>query len=68
MAIIGDNVNICSHFSREFEKQADLEGFATLNKTKSTLGMSNLFKRLQDKRFISIPEFLSSHPVTEEKN
>jgi hypothetical protein len=37
MAIIGDNVNICSHFSREFEKQADLEGFATLNKTKSTL-------------------------------
>jgi predicted Zn-dependent protease len=29
--------------------------------------MSNLFKRLQDKRFISIPEFLSSHPVTEER-
>jgi Zn-dependent protease with chaperone function len=70
MAIIGDNVNSLQSlsFSREFEKQADLEGFATLNKNQiNPMGMSNLFKRLQDKRFISIPEFLSSHPVTEER-
>jgi predicted Zn-dependent protease len=70
MAIIGDNVNSLQSlsFSREFEKQADLEGFATLNKNQiNPMGMSNLFKRLQDKRFVSIPEFLSSHPVTEER-
>ena len=31
------------------------------------MGMSNLLKRLQDKTFISIPEFLSSHPVSGER-
>lgn len=70
MVVIGDNVNNLQSlsFSREFEKQADLEGLATLNRNQiNPKGMSTLFKSLQEKRFVSIPEFLSSHPVTEER-
>jgi Zn-dependent protease with chaperone function len=70
MATIGDNINSLQSlsFSREFERQADSDGFNLLIKNKiNPQGMSNLFKRLQDSNFISIPEFLSSHPVTEER-
>ena len=70
MATIGDNVNSLQSlsFSRKFEHEADAEGFAiiALNKT-NPIGMSNLFKRLQDKEFVSIPEFLSSHPMTTDR-
>lgn len=70
MATIGDNVNNLQSlsFSRKFEHEADAEGFEiiALNKT-NPIGMSNLFKRLQDKEFVSIPEFLSSHPVTTDR-
>jgi Zn-dependent protease with chaperone function len=70
MAIIGDNVNSLQSlsFSRKFEHEADVEGFEILNLNKTNpIGMSNLFKRLQDKEFVSIPEFLSSHPVTTDR-
>jgi Zn-dependent protease with chaperone function len=67
MAIIGDNANSLQSlsFSRKFEHEADAEGFKiiVLNKT-NPIGMSNLFKRLQDKEIIGIPDFLSSHPIT----
>lgn len=70
MATIGDNVNNLQSlsFSRKFEHKADVEGFEiiALNRT-NPMGMSNLFKRLQDKEFVSIPEFLSSHPVTTDR-
>jgi len=70
MATIGDNVNNLQSlsFSRKFEHEADAEGFEiiALNKT-NPIGMSNLFKRLQDKEFVSIPEFLSSHPITTDR-
>ncbi|HJR99816.1 MAG TPA: M48 family metallopeptidase [Flavobacterium sp.] len=70
MATIGDNVNSFQSlsFSREFEHQADLEGFKILVANKvDPQGMSNLFKRLKQQHFVSIPEFLSSHPVTENR-
>ncbi|WPR72197.1 M48 family metallopeptidase [Flavobacterium sp. NG2] len=70
MAVIGDNVNSFQSlsFSREFEHQADTDGFKILTKNKvNPKGMSNLFERLQKEQTIAIPEFLSSHPVTENR-
>lgn len=71
MAVIGDNVNSLQSlsFSREFEQQADSDGFDILAANKiNPKGMSNLFKRLKTHNSsISIPEFLSSHPVTEDR-
>ena len=70
MATIGDNVNNLQSlsYSRNFEHEADVEGFeiVALNKI-NPKGMSNLFKRLQEDEVVSIPEFLSSHPVTAER-
>lgn len=69
MAIIGDNVNNLQSlsFSREFEQQADADGFQILIQNKvDPQGMSNLFKRLDDHSSF-IPEFLSSHPMTKER-
>ena len=70
MATIGDNVNNLQSlsYSRNFEHEADVEGFEiiALNKI-NPKGMSNLFKRLEDKEVVTIPEFLSSHPVTTER-
>ena len=71
MATIGDNVNTLQSlsFSREFEHEADVDGFKILVNNKiNPQGMSNLFKRLQDEEFsISVPEFLSLHPVTTDR-
>ena len=70
MAVIGDNVNSLQSlsFSREFEHQADADGFEILTANKvNPQGMSNLFKRLQKNHSLAIPEFLSSHPITENR-
>lgn len=70
MATIGDNVNSFQSlsFSREFEHQADADGFKIVLANKvNPQGMAHLFKRLQDHHSIEIPEFLSSHPVTENR-
>ena len=71
IATLGDNANTLQSlsFSREFEQQADLDGIEIIaNNQVNPKGMSNLFKRLQEDSFdFSIPEFLSSHPVTEER-
>ena len=67
MAVLGDNVNTLQSlsFSREFEHQADSEGFKIVTSNGiNPKGMSTLFKRLQKENNIAIPEFLSSHPVT----
>lgn len=70
MATIGDNVNTLQSlsFSREFEHQADSDGFEilTLNKV-NPKGMSTLFERLKVENKLSIPKFLSSHPITEDR-
>ncbi|MCL6460277.1 MAG: M48 family metallopeptidase [Flavobacterium micromati] len=70
MAVLGENVNSLQSlsFSRKFEQEADRDGFKILIKNKvNPKGMSNLFKRLQEDQNSVIPEFLSSHPVTEER-
>lgn len=70
MAVIGDNVNSFQSlsFSREFEQQADTDGFKILVANKvNPKGMSNLMKRLQNEELIAMPEFLSSHPITENR-
>ncbi|AWG20798.1 hypothetical protein FFWV33_04200 [Flavobacterium faecale] len=70
MAVIGDNVNSLQSlsFSREFERQADEDGFKILVKNKiNPQGMANLFQRLKKDTSITIPEFLSSHPVTDDR-
>jgi Zn-dependent protease with chaperone function len=71
MAVIGDNVNTLQSlsFSRAFEHQADLEGFEIVKTNRiNPQGMLKLFSRLQEEdNGISVPEFLSSHPVTAER-
>lgn len=69
MATIGDNVNSLQSlsFSREFEHEADADGFKIVTQNKiNPQGMSNLFKRLEDP-IGYVPEFLSTHPITEER-
>ncbi len=70
MAVIGDNVNSLQSlsFSRKFEEEADLKGLEIVTKNNvDPNGMSNLFKRLQSNGKMTIPQFLSSHPMTEER-
>lgn len=67
MAVLGENVNTLQSlsFSREFEHEADVEGFKIVTSNGvNPKGMSVLFKRLQKENHIEMPEFLSSHPVT----
>jgi len=70
MAIIGDNVNSLNNlsFSRKFETEADNDGYNVLIKNSlNPEGMTKLFQRLKEEETIAIPEFLSSHPVTDER-
>lgn len=70
MATIGNNINSLQSlsFSREFEQQADMEGFHVLVVNKvNPIGMANLFKRLEHKNQMAIPQFLSSHPMTQDR-
>ena len=70
MAVIGDNVrNLQSlSFSRQFEREADVDGFHIMTHNKvSPRGMTELFSRLQTSNNLSIPEFISSHPITQER-
>jgi Zn-dependent protease with chaperone function len=70
MAVLGENVNTLQSlsFSREFEREADIEGFKiVISNGVNPKGMSTLFKRLQKENNIVIPEFLSSHPVTADR-
>ena len=70
MAVFGENINALQSlsFSREFEREADIEGFKIVTSNGvNPKGMSTLFKRLQKVHNIVIPEFLSSHPVTADR-
>ncbi len=71
MAVVADNANNLRSlsFSREFENEADLEGYNFLIENKiNPKGMSDLFSRLQKEEMgYSIPEFLSSHPITKDR-
>jgi len=70
MAVLGDNVNTLQSlsFSREFEREADEDGFAIVTKNKvNPKGMVTLFQRLEKEHNIEMPEFLSTHPVTKDR-
>lgn len=70
MAVISDNIhNLQSlSYSRQFEKQADFEGVDLMIKNNiNPKGMTNLFKRIQKNDIFLLPEFLSSHPITQDR-
>ena len=74
MAIISENAHNLQSlaYSRRFENEADEQGtFLMIRNKINPLGMVQLFSRLQDEekngKNIHIPEFMSSHPVTEER-
>lgn len=70
MAIIGEHANNLQSlsFSRGFEKESDEEGLKIMLQNQiNPNGMIDLFSRLQTEEKeigISVPEFLSSHPIT----
>lgn len=70
MSVIGENANALQSlsFSREFEREADFEGFRIVTKNKvNPNGMATLFKQLKQVNPLEIPEFLSSHPITADR-
>lgn len=73
MAVLGEHANSLQSlsFSREFEKQSDEEGLKIMIKNNvNPKGMLDLFKRLEESEReinLSVPEFLSSHPITTER-
>lgn len=73
MAILGEHANNLQSlsFSRSFEKQSDEEGLNIMIQNQiNPKGMIELFSRLQTEEKeigISVPEFLSSHPVTKDR-
>lgn len=69
-AIISDNLNSLQSlsFSRQFENEADEKGLSLMCNNKiNPSGMVRLFERLQQEDKLSIPEFLASHPVTDNR-
>jgi beta-barrel assembly-enhancing protease len=71
-ATVLDNVNQLHQlsYSRELESEADETGFQTLKHNHiNTKGMISLFENLQKGNEIGsvVPEFLSTHPVTENR-
>lgn len=69
-ATIGDNINNLQSlsFSRQFERQADLEGLELMiSNNIDPQGMTDLFLRIKEEQDISMPEFLSSHPITDNR-
>ena len=70
MAIIGDNVhNLQSlSYSRQFERQADEQGTALMIMNGiNPKGMTTLFSRLKANEKISLPAFISTHPITDDR-
>jgi Zn-dependent protease with chaperone function len=70
MATIGDNINSLNSlsYSRSFEQQADEDGLNLMIQNNiNPAGMISLFKQMQSENDIDIPQFLSSHPVTENR-
>lgn len=69
-ATIGDNINNLQSlsFSRQFERQADFEGLnLMISNNIDPEGMTKLFIRIKEEQEISMPEFLSSHPITDNR-
>ena len=71
MAVLGrqcEYFTVLIFFSREFEREADEDGFAIVTKNNvNPKGMVTLFKRLQEEHSLEVPEFLSTHPITKDR-
>jgi beta-barrel assembly-enhancing protease len=79
MAVITDNMNQLTmlSYSRGYEKEADLNGWAVLRENKiNPQGMIDLFNHLkvdknsdrnEENNAYEIPEFLSTHPLTDQR-
>ncbi|MBK7852065.1 MAG: M48 family metallopeptidase [Bacteroidetes bacterium] len=70
MGTMAKNANILGtlSFSREYEEAADLEGLAILKRNKiDPKGMKELLESLSKEDSAQIPDFLSTHPVTEKR-
>ncbi|MBK8699221.1 MAG: M48 family metallopeptidase [Saprospiraceae bacterium] len=71
MAIVGENIRSLQSlsYSRQFEKEADMDGLAVLAANKiDPKGMTGLLSRLKaEEGKINVPAFLSSHPITGER-
>ena len=70
MAVIVDNahnLNILS-YSRNYEREADREGTdLMIQNSINPYGMIKLFERLEEDSKLTIPELISSHPITDER-
>lgn len=70
MSIIAENINQLQSlsYSRSIEHEADVYGLNLLVEQKiNPNGMTDLFESLQSDASIYMPEFLSSHPVTDDR-
>lgn len=70
MAVLADNANTLRNlsYSRSYESEADRIGLETLRTNGiSAQGMEQLFKQLESHQDVSIPGFLSTHPVSEQR-
>lgn len=70
MAVIGDNIHTLQSltYSRRFEHEADVQGMEILASNNiDPKVMSKLFSRLLTKYDTMLPEFLSSHPLTQDR-
>lgn len=68
MAQNADQLNMLS-YSRNFEQEADEDGFRIMrNNHLNPNGMVKLFEKLEkENENVSIPEFLSTHPLTKQR-
>ena len=70
MAVLADNANKINNlsYSRSFEREADKQGFEILVKNKiDPHAMSELFDTLKKSEGKQMPEFLSTHPLTNDR-
>jgi Zn-dependent protease with chaperone function len=70
MAVLADNANALRNlsYSRAYESEADRIGLETLQANRADpAGMRELFEKLEAHHDISIPGFLSTHPVGVER-
>jgi Zn-dependent protease with chaperone function len=70
MTIFIDNAHQLQNlsYSRKFEREADLSGLALLEKHRiQPNGMISLFRILEKENDISIPGWMSTHPVSSER-
>jgi beta-barrel assembly-enhancing protease len=69
-SVLIDNANTLRSlsFSREFETEADMDGLSIMIKNKvNPKGMLDLFNKIDDKKILEMPHFLSTHPITKDR-